>query len=743
MRGNRRGWPLGDDGVMLLAVLLFVTVVGLALAALIPYTRAGLAEAVTARDVRSTQNAIDGAMQGAIANVRRDAEQGNERSGRCDPYNAAPYLTPVINSAVNVQVTCQNALGPGSPSGPDVPPYAIVATAGDVVVDGNHTLAVDGGMYVSGKIDASASNTKVVVTGDAISGTKNCINVFATGLRCPASVPASPNVNFPSALGLDVAAAKAGLAALPKDPLGTCTSATSIVTFVPGYYSEPPTAGPTCKAPINSNTSKTWWFSPCTPYPSCVNPALPPGVYFFDFPDGSYGTNYTDTGSSTTGPGNDLDLDTPNINLIGGALGGGLGSGDSESTVLGRPAGKRCDPASLGVQVVLAGPSQIKTGNGSFIEICASATSATSKQRIALYGLSGSYGLSASTGHRTPTDNGPDGVAAIDPATTPTTLADLPFRNLADSADNPDGARAANDGLNVAVANFTGHVGALTFGSKVENFPLVAAGSLIAQAFVDVTHLETDNQITPQLKITYSSGFTETCGVPRAITTVPTPLTALTQVSFTVSRVDLMTCGSKHLANTALRWKELTPDPTNPTKRLSIVVEEAGTNPATGQGIVDGVQLQTTTIDPALEAQRCPSASTPPCTVVAYSNSGSTSTDNTFFIGSVYTPSAALIAVVHNSPSTIFQRGVVVAAAAITANTSSKQTDPPFQLPHSPVRNRTVLFVATADGRVRLRALVHFTDCLPASSCELTPNAPGNLPWPGKSAQVQSWTPLP
>ena len=98
--------------------------------------------------------------------------------------------------------------------------------------------------------------------------------------------------------------------------------------------------------------------------------------------------------------------------------------------------------------------------------------------------------------------------------------------------------------------------------------------------------------------------------------------------------------------------------------------------------------------------------------------------------------------VVHNSPNTIFQRGVVVASLAIKANASSKQTDPPFQLPHSAVRNRTVLFTATSDGRVRLRARVHFIDCLPAPSCETTPNAPGNLVWPGKLVQIEEWTTL-
>jgi hypothetical protein len=724
---------------MLLMVLLFVMVVGLALAALLPYTRAGLREAATARDVRSGQNAVDGAVQGAIANVRRDLEQGNERSGRCDTYNAASYLTPVVSSAIDVQVTCQNALGGGGAGSVDLPPYAIVATTGDMTVSGGHALAVQGGLYVRGAINTTGSSgSKVVVTGDAISGTGVCGNVVATGLQCPTtSIPAMPPVSFPSALGADAAAAAAAIAALPKDPQGTCTSKFSIVTFTPGYYSEPPTVGPSCTSV--SNTQDIWWFSPCTPYPTCVNLSSPPGVYLFDFPDGSYGSNYSNAGNSTTGPGSLLDLGNSNLNVIGGSLVNGYDSSTNASVLDTATPGKRCDPASLGVQIVLGGPARIRTGNGSSLELCASPTSATSKQRIAIYGLSNTYGLLSPAGPRTPTDNGPDGVPANDPATTPTSPStDLPFRNASNTADNPDGARTANDGLNVAVGTFTG--GPKTYGSVLTNFPAVPAGSLIAQAYLDVTHLESDSHITPKITVTYSSGVTDTCTVPSTPVALPP---TLTQSAFTVDRIDLMTgCSSNYLAKAPLRWKELTTDSTDPTKRFSVRVEEAGSNPAVGKGIIDGVQLQTSAVPPALEAERCMSGSSSPCTVEAYSNSGSSATDNTYFVGTLYTPSAALNAVVHNSPNTIFQRGVVVASAIIVANASSKQTDPPFQLPHSAVRNRSVLFIASSGGRVRLRALVHFIDCMPAPACETTPNAVGNLVWPGKVSQVQAWTPL-
>jgi hypothetical protein len=725
---------------MLLMVLVFVMVVGLALGALLPYTQVGVSEAGVARDVRSTQNAVDGAMQGAIAQVRRDLEQGNERSNRCDDYSAADYPAPVGTANVNVTVTCKNALGgAGGGSSIDTPPYAIITTGSDMTVSGGNTLGVDGGVYVSGAINTiGSSKTAVVVIGDAYSTTNTCGKVTGTGKICPPTgIPSLPAVDFPSALGDTTAAAQTAIDGLAKDPLGTCTSKHSIVTFVPGYYSEPPTPGPSCTS--KSNDSNTWWFSPCEAYPGCTAGATSPGVYVFGFPDAAYGGNYTNVSAPTTGPGSFLDLDKKKIGVIGGSLIGAFGSSTSEAALLAAAKpGHRCDPDKMGVQVVLAGPSRIETGINSELELCASQTSATSLQRIAVYGLSPTYGTLSPAGPRSRTNTA---LNAGQPATSPatTTTGDAAFKNISGTSDNPDGARTAGDGLNVAVGSFTG--AATTYGATLTDFPSVPDGSLVSNAWVDVTHLETDNRLNPQLKITYSSGKTDTCNLTSTITSLPSPLA---QSAFTTDRIDLMgsSC-SGTLAKAATRWKELNPDPTDPTKKLTITYEVPGSNAVVGQkAIVDGVQLETEVVKPGLEAERCDSGSTAGCVVDAYSNSGSTATNNTYFVGTLYIPSGDLNVVVHNSPNTIFQRGVIVFGVTIDANASSTQTDPPFQLPHSPVRNRTVLFTATSDGRVRLRALVHFVDCQPAPACETTPNAPGNLVWPGKLIQVKEWTTL-
>lgn len=741
MRLDRDTASRSDGGASLVMVLVFVMVVGIALSALLPYTQAGISEAATARDVRTVQNAVDGAVTGAIAAARSSLDEGGAASGLCDTYNAPSYPAPVGSSAVDVSVACQT-VGTVTPGQVDVPPYAIVTTTAGLSVTGNSALSVNGGIYASGDITTNSAQTKLVVNGDVWSTTGNCSHVFAQPINCPSTgVPSLPAVDqYPSSLGaLSATAAAAAIANLRKDPPGTCASNASIVTFVPGYYSEQPATDSSCA----SNNSSIWWFAPCdvVSTPSCTSDTTAPGTYYFDFPDGSY-NNYDDSGGPTSGPGALWNLNQANISVVGGTLASPWGRTTGWTTVNSGTPGNRCDPTGKGVQFVVGGPTHISTGNGSEIELCGSPTSTTSGddyalQRIVLYGLSHTYGLPSPVGPRTAASPNPN-AAADDPAAD--SAPDLPFTNN-------DGARTANDGLNYATASFLG-IGARTYGVKLTNFAKTASngslpvqmGSHIGGAWIDVTHLETSNQLQPTIKIAYSNGASDTCSVNSTNTTIPTPAT---QGMFVTDRVDLMTCGSKTLASSPLRWKLLDQDITDPTsKPLTVTYEVSGGNNTVGTAAVDGVQLETKSYAPALEAERCVSGAAATCSPSAYDNTQSTASDNTYFIGSYYTPSARLSAVVHNSPNTIFSRGVVVSALSVKANASSTQPDPPFQLPHTSTVSRLVLFTATTQGRVRLRALVQYIDCFPAGTCASAghTNDSGNLVWPGRAVVIKEWT---
>jgi hypothetical protein len=146
---------------------------------------------------------------------------------------------------------------------------------------------------------------------------------------------------------------------------------------------------------------------------------------------------------------------------------------------------------------------------------------------------------------------------------------------------------------------------------------------------------------------------------------------------------------------------------------------------------LDGVQLEVGYVPPAVETTRCPAGGTDPCNIVT------NTVDNALFLhGTVYAPKATLEAAVHNYGTTVFERGVIAAAAVIHVSASVKQTLPPFQLPRGP-NDRVVRFTAQAweNGawRTRLVALVKYDDYI---------NRPGGKTSasPGHRMTVTRWT---
>ena len=712
-----RRFGAADEGASLLLALIFIFLVGVVITALLPYAQAGITEASVARDVRTTQNAADGAVAGAIEQLRHDVTLGT--GGACPSYTAPAYPDPIkAGNFVNLTVTCVQA--PGSfPTASDVPPYAVITTGGGIRASGNNTLSIDGGVYASGAIDTTGgSQTKYAVIGRVFTTSGACSMVMSSVgiVDCPASGtdPAFPAVDYPSALGETAADIATNLAALPADPLGVCPNGKNYVQFQPGYYSQIPTPDPsTC----GNNPPSTYWFAPCAdPTSGCVNTT--PGVYYLDFADATY-AKYSNQAF--------WDLNQKNITLIGGSL---------KSTWPTAAPGHRCDLTKVGVQVILAGPSQISTGNGSELELCASQTSATTKQRVALYGVSQSdnYGVGATGGART----------AVSTEVVPLTAANTPAAANESNWTNPDGARkigdleADNVTPNVATATFTGNK---TFGVDLTDYgtavgtPLVPDGSLVTSAVLHIRHFElvTGGHIDPQVTVTYADGSTDRCQLPGL-------------ASLGDRNIDLMTdCDNNLMASAAFRWKLLHDPNATPQKFLSVRYEavgsKQGSTAASGKATVDGVQFKISYVAPRWDAERCQSGE---AACFAYSNSNSDASDNTFFIGTVYTADSPMNVVVHNNPETIFQRGVIVKSLLVKASASSKQTDSPFQLPHSSAVDRTVLFTATLTGDTKkyLQARVHYVDCTPSPSCAdpLHLNDEGNQLYPGREVDVIDWT---
>lgn len=716
----------GDEGVSLLLVLIFIFGVGVIITALLPYAQTGISEARVARDVRGLQNAADGAIKGAIEQLRHDAALGTT-AGNCPTYVAKPYPDPVsATKFINITVTCAPASGVTSPP-VDIPPYSIITTGGGITTSGNATLSVDGGIYATGDVARTGgSQTNYLVIGPVYSKNGTCPSSFVTStvgiLHCPASPPTTdpdfPTVDFPSTLGETVTDAQTAVSALDADPLGVCDVGTNYVRFQPGYYSQIPTPDETS---CGSNPPKTYWFAPCK-NPPCSG--TDPGTYYLDFADKSYAQSpaydaYTVNSDLGLNYSNQAfwDLNQANITVIGGTL-----KSDWQSQL----PGHRCDLHQAGVQVILGGPSQLSTGNGSELELCASRTSSTSSQRIAFYGLSDSadFGIAAPTGPR------------------PGATDDVPATGAADTAGdqaftNPAGAEEIGGTAATAVV-----AGDSTYGVDLSGYtltpgdPIVPDGSLITKAIVRVKHSETvaNGTLKPVLKVHYADGTTDSCDVP------------VISGGLAVSAIDLMKdCNDNYMASADYRWKLLHDAPTDTPVTVTLK-EVAKTNngnslPVAGDATVDGVHLKISYVAPGLEAERCQWNE---ATCYSYSNSNSDASDNTFFIGTAFTPDEPMNVVVHNNPETIFQRGVIVDSLKVKVSASSTQTASPFQIPHSTVIDRTVVFTATLTGDTKkvLQARVHYIDCSPAPGCVSAPNDEGTQFAPGRRVEVLHWTNL-
>src|SRR5205807_403001 len=151
----------------------------------------------------------------------------------------------------------------------------------------------------------------------------------------------------------------------------------------------------------------------------------------------------------------------------------------------------------------------------------------------------------------------------------------------------------------------------------------------------------------------------------------------------------------------------------------------------TGSATVDGVQLVVDYTPPALVAQSCAGAG---CFFF-----DSSTNPNVFFHGTVYVPSAAMTVKVHNSGTTIFDRGVIARTITIQLSASSKQTSSPFQIPQATPLGRRVLFTAYRDGdltRPWARACVFFQDVVMFADGSV------GQALPGFRAQVIHWSAL-
>lgn len=434
-----------DAGSALVLAILVVLMVGTGLAIALDYTGVGFALAPTTRDDRNETNYAQGAVEGAIDQIRGSTELG--RAGVDCPTYTPPTLPSGLPGVTGhtFTVTCSGqATGfTGSDDAPRFAIHALGTAAGEGINQdsGNGELYVNGGIYSSGRIVANNTGQASIRVNGTVTAREGCLGRITStdpiGMDCdadPSAFDTAPDYDhaFDNDAGLQSVIA-AGTLGQGADPMPTCTPAKA--EFEPGYYSMTPAqllarVLPTC----NENVFH-----------------FKPGRYYFDYP------GVWDLGGKVVIGGT----------YVSSTLGGACSWDDS-------------DPQP-GVQFVFGGTSAIYTrsssGNASGIELCGPQKGHTlpgNPQRIALYALSA----------RTQ-----DGLASAAPASSPSSI---------DYSTGPtsSGNRAFVDPANARIIDSLSVARTpVSFGandsSSLEYGPLgsaVVKGATITAAEIEIAH---------------------------------------------------------------------------------------------------------------------------------------------------------------------------------------------------------------------------------------------------------------
>lgn len=642
MRGAHGGHR--DEGSALVLALVLISFIGLMLTVVIDFAGTGMRATSTHNDIRKVSYAVDGAVEAAIQDIRGRSSAG------VDGMPCPLYDPPMSSEGVDVVVECEPLPGSGG-SFDDQPPFALLMTGtadGEGINSGSSggaILTVDGSIYTRGRIQlpSNESNDRLTVYGDITAfgacDPKEKINTIGGTPDCGRGADADDG-----RWNLDHQPA-ATSAPSPADPSPVCGA--NAVEWSPGTYTEVPKQPSTC-------ASQTWWFKP--------------GVYYFDFP-----------------AGDDLwSLDKATI--IGGTPTGTWSSPGGCKTDVQDPT-TGVETTFPGVQLIFGGTSRMESSSQGSLELCATHTSATNRQKIALYGLA--------TG--TP------------PASETETLRD-------DAADMPPTGHAPASGV---TETDDGDVGERVFlvsdtTTTDYDFPDIPEGAQVTKATLRVRHRETTYDPTqptaPAPPVADKNNLKVDVNVPVLGTTTLTNCADLCTEEIPL----LPALGERY------EYRQLNDLAVSLTATATLEAPDAPV-----KSYVDGVEIDVEYVPIGFE-KLCET-----CTLLK-----STVNQNLFLNGTVYAPTGGFDLNVNSWDKAIFGRGLIGRTLDVEVSDSSKQADSPFQLPLANPAPRRVLFtgyeVVGAVKTVRLRAVVEYTDNRVVNGRPLA--------FPGYRAEVESWS---
>lgn len=345
----------GEEGAALLIVLAFLSLFGLAIAALLGFSETSFKTTLAVRSLSGAKYAADGAAEAAI-NTWRDQTSVGAAGGSC------PSFTPPVVNDTATRVECTAFNPTAGSAGVQVTsvnkPKAALLTLGrnsgeDGLSQGsNSNLRIKGQVYSNSTVRNTASSAQIIVDGPLIARGDCTGNITSTPAKSCNDTTANP-------VGVDPNYTPAATTVPPYRTVPTC-SPNSVVTFQPGYYDD--------AAALSSMMSAT---GPCAGSVFWFQPGSGGvGVYYFDF----HGATRTWT------------VKDSNARVIAGTPKGWSPTPASPAPTVTVPGAcsTPLDGVQPGVQFIFGNDSRMDVQSGQ-VEICAQPSSTAVP--VAVYGL--------------------------------------------------------------------------------------------------------------------------------------------------------------------------------------------------------------------------------------------------------------------------------------------------------------------------------------------------------------------
>lgn len=244
-----------EEGSALVMALVFMLLLGLAMAALLAFAETSFRHTQSVVEQGMTIYDADGAIEAAIQKLRTNTALGNT-GGSCPAFDMS------VGNGTTMTVECTPYSGSGGGLGSNVtntPSLALLTMSHQFIYAGedgyeqgsNNEIRMRGGVFSNSNVDTAAggSSSSLVVTGGSINSRLPC-----TGTISPACTVTTTVTDDPEYASL-------ATATFVNQPVPSCVG--GIATFLPGRYT--------------SAGGMTGFICPLLLFPS--------GVYYFDFQD--------------------------------------------------------------------------------------------------------------------------------------------------------------------------------------------------------------------------------------------------------------------------------------------------------------------------------------------------------------------------------------------------------------------------------------------------------------------------